>query len=234
MTAMEQLKKKHESEIARLTLEMELVGNLPTLPIVSNHNSRFLADKDVVAWFSFSSTLHKQDGEYNPVKLLEQLEAEGWEIIPASLVKWDDYRAAFEPGLVGDIKLRGTYKKITSKEPILPYWFEPNQYGDGDFCVYMKRGDKTVRVSVDVTTGPSLYARRIESMGEWRFESGTCKVRIPASWQYVNDIEIHTKGYVDTSKGISGRVWFTSLYRQEEWKMKASEFLNMLLTSKVK
>lgn len=234
MTALEQLKKRHEDEIARFHLEKQLVGELPTMPTISNLNSKFLANKDVTAWFSFTCPSYDPDNKWNPVKVLQDMEEAGWEVVPTSRVKWDNYRECFEPGLCDDIVLRGTYKKLTSKEPILPYWVEPCQFTKPDFNLYMKRNDKTVRVCVHIPGTATIHARRIESIGDWYYERGTCTVGVPPSWHKIDHVDTRSKGYVDTEKGISGRIWFTSPdIKQDAWKMKASEFLTLLLAYKV-
>jgi len=228
-TKLEQLKARQAKELAKMMREMAIAELLPdnVLPTISN-----LTDDG--AWLSFGAPAYDPNKTWNPVSILESLESAGFEQVPASLVKWDNYRRTTEPGLCDDIPdVSYSRYKLTDVEAIAPVWVVPCQHTGTDVQLYMRKGNQLFRVSVDIPRVAHLTARKIESRGDWRFDRQSARVDFPDRWHSLEHCTVSARSYcqADTDKGLNGAIYFMPHNEQASWPMKASEFVRELLTS---
>jgi hypothetical protein len=241
--AIEELKERHAQEERKLVAELAILellpDDLPNKPTISNIRHEPKGD-DVHAWMSFRGPAYDPGGKYDPVALLESLERAGFELVPATLCKWAGWRRSTWPGLMEDVPpqkggLSGSGDELSDADPIAPVWLEPSQHTQTEARMYLRKGGKLFKVSVDVGgIGVRLSARRKETHGDWYFERGSARVSFPEAWHShpLCGISQHTRGYVDTEKGISGALYFQPHNEQSEWTMKASEFIASLKPTK--
>lgn len=210
----------------------ELPDDLPTVPTIANEKEDAFFGKPG-AWLSFSRSYGE---EWAGRDILFSLERAGFLSLPASLVKWDDYRRSVEPGHADDIPdTKGRYQ-LTEVEEIAPVYIIPDQHGASEaITFYQSPAGLILRVKVPAPTSARIQARRIESRGDWRFEQGTAKVHFPGIWHSLN-LEsgecvstLHsTPAWVDTQQGISGRIYWAMLYEPNTFPLTNAEFLQLI------
>lgn len=240
---------KHDQDKARQEMEVKLqiIGNLPDsipTPVISNIKRSLLqpeasADSrfDTLAWVSFRYySWRMKSEEWNPVAILEAFEAVGWELIPTSLCKYDNYQPGVKIGAVEECKaapLTGTYRELKEARAIVPGWFTADGYGDSHYCCFLTRHGKTIRVLVSVHSSLYVGAERINNgRDDWQYRSGSAKCSYPKAWHSLPNLIPTSAGYVDSEKGIRGVLYFLLQVPQEEWTTKASVFLQQLLDAK--
>jgi hypothetical protein len=159
-TKLEQLKARHAKELAKMEREIAIAELLPdnVSPTISNVT-------DDGSWLSFGSPAYDPEKKWSPVSILESLESAGFEQVPASLVKWDDWRRTTEPGLCDDIPdVSKSGYKLTDVEAIAPVWVVPCQHTGPDVQLYMRKLNQLFRVSVDIPRVAHLTARKIDKI----------------------------------------------------------------------
>ncbi len=229
-------RERHEREAAKFGMEESILkilpDDLPQCPTISNATAN-PGTCDVHGWLSFNAPSWGDDREnYSAVAILRILEAAGWQQLPATLCRWDNYRPSPAPGVSKDIpNERGRYKLHTVWQ-IAPLWFKPCQFTCQEAELYMQAPDgRRFFVNLDTPTIPvGVFAQRKEYIGGWYYERGTAKTHFPKQWHSHPHCKIGTvQQAVDTEQGISGAVFFEPHNDQLDWPMTASEFLQSLI-----
>lgn len=221
-------------------LEDGIIAMLADLdPIISNVKAAPQIT-DEHGWLSFRGPSYDPDHKWNPVAILEALEAASWTQCPASLCKWDNYRAAPERGLQSEIPETkpgcfGSTYTLGDCSPIAPIWIRPCQHMGPEAVVFMRAPDgRNFRVQVAIRPIATIYATQHEYKGGWHYERGTARLHFPEEWHSLTHATIHqdSRAWVDTEQGISGAIYFAPHGEQTAWPIKASEFLRELLAAK--
>jgi len=246
---LEKLRKPSEDETPRIIAILEQLPPDLDSPTISNLRRPKSAEDTLEpeAWLSFHGPSYDPDNTFQPVAVLEALERHGWRVLPASLVKWNDYRAHPEMGLADDIPETkpgnfGSGYKLSEVTIICPAWVVPNQYGKPKFFCYMVApSGQRFKVMVDVSLPVHVDAKRVQYFGGWHYDrSRGAQLRYPPSWETLEHAgepvaqrEAHSRAYVDTEQGCSGVIyWEPIAHDQDAFPMTASQFLAALLASK--
>lgn len=211
----------------KTSLKIAILRDLPqniSPPTLSNVGSKIV---DVNGWCSFSKSYGNEN--YSPVEIAKALESVGWEILPASLVKYGNYRRGVHRGIPTELPKVYSRADLKDSEQILPLWIRPCQYTACDAYFYAKtQTGLLIKVSIDVPGLASIYANRIAEMGGWYFAPGSAKLHYNQKWtKMFGGINQYSRGYVDTPQGISGEIYWN--YSEN---LKASEILSRLYEPK--
>lgn len=220
------LNPKPEADIK--SLKVAILRELPQdikPPTLSN--LKVNAGDDVNAWCSFSSHAYDPNNTHNPIAIAEALENVGWQIQPASLAKYGDYRRGVHRGFYNELPNVYSRSELKEADQILPVWVRPCQHTNPDAYFYAKTPNGMfIKVTIDIPgCGAHLHARRVESFGGWYFERGTGRLIHKPQWATMfGGMSQYSKCYVDTEQGISGEIYWNSSELP-----KASEILAKLL-----
>ena len=95
------LEGKHRKATLEMISKLKLIKMLPNdltkEPTISNIDNKTKV-LGVFAWVSFSRPYSHEKTGYKPWEIFEKFERDGWEIVPATLCKWNGYRPSPEPG----------------------------------------------------------------------------------------------------------------------------------------
>lgn len=243
----QELEQEQEKARQEMEVKLQIIGDLPDsipTPTISNIklsllrsessvNSRF----DTLAWVSFTFYSYRMKfEEWNPVAILEAFEAIGWEPIPTSLCRYDNYQPGVKIGTVEECKaapLPGTYRELRGVSAITPAWFTAGNYGESKYCCFLTRLGKTIRVNVSVPGVLRVSAERVNlGRDDWQYLSGSAKCGYPEAWADLPGLTPTAAGYVDSAKSVRGVLYFWLQTPQKEWTTKASVFLQQLLDAK--
>lgn len=215
-------------EVDLTSLKIKILQDLPQdiePPCLSNLKVK--AD-EVNGWCSFTRPSYDPENKYKPIAIAEALESVGWEILPASLAKYGNYRRGVHLGEPHDLPNVYSRSELKEADQILPVWVRPCQHTQPDAYFYAKtQTGLLIKVSIDVPgCGARLHARRVELLGGWHFERGTGRLHYKPQWATMfGGMSQHSKCYVDTEQGISGEIYWNSSELP-----KASEILAKLLS----
>lgn len=211
----------------------ELPNDVPC-PTVSNESEK-AHDGRAGAWLSWRRSY---GDEWIGSDILAKLEAAGFKPLPATLARYGQYRRSPHVGYQHELPEIYSRSPLVDSEPIAPVWIEPNQYTDPEALAYYQAPSGLVyRVSVPAPRVVYLTGRRVNYLGDWHFERGSARVHVPDAWQSITtaddetpitQVSVHTAGYVDTEKGISGRIYFTPLMDHPDFPLTPSAFLQRL------
>lgn len=240
LAALEAERERFEQQQAaeRAILEA-LPADLPA-PTISNTRCNFFGIPG--AHLSWGAPYFGETGPSGS-EILATLEAIGFEPLPATLCRWDDYRPYPEPGAVEDIPEKkrpapAWRYTLTDATPIAPLWVIPRQHGHGgpDARAYYRHGGRIYLVKVAAPPTGGVYARRVETRGSWYYERGTARLLIPDAWhairiesgEAVAGISSGSGAWVDTEQGISGAIYFEPYTEQREFPCTPAELLAIL------
>ena len=241
--ALEQREREREEE----RLKDAIIELLPdalaaSVPTISNISTQ--GGLTPHAWLSFRGPSYDPKNTYDPLFAIKVLELEGWKVIPASLVKWDNYRRHPEMGLCEQIpeskKGFGCDYKLTDVSPIAPLWIVPEAIGRTvDARFYLRAPDgKNFKLNVALRASGvvGIRAERRESKGDWNYVRNTATLNFPADWRshQLCTVNEHTHAVVETEKGLNGAIFFTPHDEQGRWPLSTSEFLESLFPVKEK
>jgi hypothetical protein len=233
---MAERKARIEAESAKLAIEESVLGMLPdalpVCPVISNLKAS-PEPTEPHGWLSFGCPSYGNERDaYSPVGILKTLEDAGWQLLPATLCRWDSYRPSACMGLQRDIPdTKGRYK-LTETWPIAPLWFRPCQHTCQEAALYMQAPDgRKFFIHVDTpNVRVSVHARRVEHLGGWYYERGSARTGYPPQWESHPACKIGTvQQSVDTEQGLSGAVFFEPREDHGAWSLPASEFLQSLI-----
>lgn len=198
---------------------------------------------EVHAWMTFScpSYIYTDRDECDPPGILRQMEDLGWQLLPATLIKADNYRPSPRPGLQHEIpeefgRNMGRPYKRTKTWPMAPVWIDAR---DPEVVCFMvsPRGER-VRVSIDARLPARISAHRVEMMGGWHYVLHTARLHHPDAWheirrddQPVARIHAMSKAFVDAPQALSGNLYWQPLVEQVDFPMSASEFVSYLTSN---
>ena len=221
-----------------LAILRELPEDAPA-PLLSNCAGDY---NTTHGWVSWSSPAYDPDNVYDPVAIARAIESAGWTLQPATLVQWDNCQPQPYPALCGDIPdTRGSYK-FSNSWPIAPFWVEladSNPHNPPEVLFFMRsRAGLTLRVSIDIRVAACVYARRAEFNGGWRYQQGSARLRIPESWESMDNAALarHAKSYCCrygdsfNPQGLRGAVyWEMNNADQSDFSMSVSRIVSMLV-----
>lgn len=238
-----EIRARHAREMRETEIKfalLESLGDVPSLPTVANiapegKPSTYCG----FASLSFSGPAYDPDQKHSPQAIARAMEAAGWKLAPATRAKYGTWRSQMAYGTQENLPETRDRDELKDSWPSLPVWVIPNQFTPCDVECWMVAPDgKHYKVSIDAPGLASIHARRVESLGTWRFASGSAKVQIPEGWHALQDANGETfatvserLASVDTEQGLSGRVSF-QLDRDEQdaFPLTLSEVLKALGT----
>jgi hypothetical protein len=242
---LDEMKARHARELAEATAEQRICEMLPEsigkAPTISNHKTPDEMGRVPAAWLGFRAPSYDPKQIYNPIALVESLEGAGWKLVPATLVRWDNYRPTVEPGLQNDQPSTKQVGRAMTYEfrdswPIAPVWIEANQHTAAEIWAYMTAPDGTLYLThFDLINLPGchvyLTAKRNEYRGGWSYERGTARLNFPERWHghQAATIDVNSRAWVDTEQGLSGTIYFSPHGGQDEWPLTFGAFLRSLL-----
>jgi hypothetical protein len=215
-----------------IDLAIEILGELPKemeCPTLSNLRT----DDRVNGWVSFSHYRPTCEWVYEQLTILSR-----WFILPATLVKWDNYRPSPFSALYDHVPATDGRYHNTDMWPILPYWIRFNNHTPAAELEYFVRtvSGRIIKVTIDLPSFNHFHVRRIEYRGGWRFERGTTKFNTPDHWKViyykgVSLAQLSEKSYVcvETENSLSGAYYWMPHIEQEEVDILPLEFTQILL-----
>ncbi len=233
---LQELNDAHAKAVRQLELRRDVLAMLPdTLPrpTISNEDSSYFGTPAV--WLSWRASLYGEQPRVGS-DILAALEASGFAPMAVTACKWDDWRVKAEPGAqeaIPDTKGRYTLKDTT---PIAPLWIEPNNHTPPEARTYYQKDGRIYLVTVPAPSTACLYARRIERLGDWSYESGSARLRYPDEWHAIRQpngdsvagISQLSRAYRDTEQGLSGAIYFEPYTEQEAFPLTPSALLRVL------
>lgn len=164
------------------------------------------------------------------LEVLEALEAAGWRFMPATKVKWDNYRPSVMLGYANDVPEKRNRYTVASAEAIGPLWITDKQGIElggrpKAHAFYKTPNGLTVKVSVPAPQGyyvnGDIANRGPEGYEETYFQNPSMHVphlgrAVYDGAECVGHIDIDGAWH-DTDQSISGRVVFRCLIDQDEW-----------------
>ena len=198
-----------EQKIAELETEQRIREMLP--PDIGRYTISNV-DKDGNAWISFSPPSYDPEGEFDAQVVGKALEDSGFVLQPASLVRWDQWRASPYPSEVDDVPdEKDRYKKTWAKQ-ISPVWVRPSQYCNAEAQCFMKKDGLLFNIHIGLPrSGWGVTAIRKDYMGGWSFERGTAKFETCPGARDIprNDLSMDSYAAVVTDQGLDACVYWT-------------------------
>jgi len=234
--AARQRRAEREAEIERSIL-FSLPHYLP-MPTISNESDTAFFDQPG-AWVSWR---RDNRDDWTSLWVLEALEENDFKPVPACLVRWDNYRRTVEPGrmeAIPEVKHPGRNQyKLTDSAQVMPLWLEANRFTGSEIHTFYRSPEgMLLKIGLPGPSSVRVQARRIESLGDWRYDKRTAQIVYPQEWHSVENadgtvianINENTGAVCFTEQGLDGRVLFTPLVEVDEQPTPAEfyRFLNI-------
>ena len=198
-----------EQKIAELETEQRIREMLP--PDIGRYTISNV-DKDGNAWISFSPPSYDPEGEFDAQVVGKALEDSGFVLQPASLVRWDQWRASPYPSEVDDVPdEKDRYKKTWAKQ-ISPVWVRPSQYCNAEAQCFMKKDGLLFNIHIGLPrSGWGVSAHRNEYMGGWNFARGTARLSTCSKARSIPGHSMSNESFaaVVTNQGLDASVYWT-------------------------
>lgn len=194
-------------------------------PVTSNVGSNY---KGVSAWLSFNGPAYDPNNTHNPLDIVKALENVGWKLLPASLAKYGNYRAAVWFGNPDQLPEQSSRAKFVSAESILPVYVRGAQHNHSkpSLEMYMQTPSGfNVKVLIAIPHSLCLLnAKRAHNGEYYYYVRGTGSMSYKPTWSKLFGGILSSRCYVDTDDGLSGE-----LYWNHKTELSASEIVSQLL-----
>ncbi len=236
--------------------KLELLADLPAgmpAPLINNERGGELAPgHSPRAWLSWSAPSYDPDKQYDPLSIIGALEAAGWALLPACLVKRDNYRHGVEWGFAEEQpEEKKGYRELADVSPIMPAWVNvgSGQYDPPEVLAFMRSPSGNVyKVSIDVPafaySGCSVHARRAEYRGGWRYVRQSVRLHMADAWHDIRDENgetianrcarsfARTYGDAQNPTALEGRIYWDQIAHDEgDFPLGAAQIVTFLLDS---
>jgi hypothetical protein len=230
--AIEQLTNpKPDDTSQQLTILAQLPADLPAPGMTS-----LTAEPDgstACGWLSWST--RAQDG-VEPVEILRVLEGAGWSLSPATLTKWDKWRAHPMPGHIEDQPETepgcfGRSYTLTDAWEMMPVWVAHSYFGrHQSLHCYMTAPDgMTYKVAVEGSfNAGTMTATRREYRGGWEYERGSARLNTSVAVFALRNSEGEDIAHIAATsycclgggwphQSLDGRTYWEPIVNREQW-----------------